>query len=107
MTGQNLHGGELSEVQPSPARRESRLRRPIRRPELGGSRERRPPSCLSGAQAGASHAGSWTRLDLRKEGLQVSYSIADPSAYQLCDLTCGSIGKQLGWHAGAFGAGAS
>ena len=31
----------------------------------------------------------------RKEGLQVFYSIADPSTFKLCDLVCGSLEKQL------------
>ncbi len=44
-------------------------------------------------------------LARRKEGLQVFYSIADPSIYKLCDLTCGSIEKQIARQAGAFGAG--
>lgn len=42
----------------------------------------------------------------RKEGLQVFYSISDPSIYKLCDLTCGSIEKRLAKQAGAFGASA-
>jgi ArsR family transcriptional regulator len=44
-------------------------------------------------------AGILTR---RKEGLQVFYSIADPSIYRLCDLVCGSIEKQLAKQADAF-----
>jgi DNA-binding transcriptional ArsR family regulator len=36
-------------------------------------------------------AGLLTR---RKEGLQVFYSIADPSIFQLCELVCGSLEKQ-------------
>jgi ArsR family transcriptional regulator len=43
-------------------------------------------------------------LDRRKEGLQVYYSIADPSIYRLCDLVCGSLEKQLTKQAGAFAA---
>lgn len=31
----------------------------------------------------------------RKEGLQVFYAIADPSIFQLCDLVCGSLEKQV------------
>ena len=45
-------------------------------------------------------------LARRKDGLQVLYSIADPSIYRLCDLVCGSIEKQIARQAGAFGAGA-
>jgi ArsR family transcriptional regulator len=46
-------------------------------------------------------------LARRKDGLQVFYSIADPSIYKLCDLTCGSIERQLARQAGAFGDGAA
>lgn len=38
----------------------------------------------------------------RKEGLQVFYAIADPSIFELCELVCGSIGKQLQARASAF-----
>lgn len=31
----------------------------------------------------------------RKEGLQVLYSISDPSVFDLCNLVCGSLGRQL------------
>ncbi len=41
-------------------------------------------------------------LGRRKDGLQVFYSIADPSIYRLCDLVCGSLEKQLTKQAGAF-----
>lgn len=41
-------------------------------------------------------------LSRRKEGLQVFYSIADPSIYKLCDLVCGSLEKQLSKQAGVF-----
>lgn len=34
-------------------------------------------------------------LSRRKEGLQVLYSIADPSIQQLCELVCGSVEQQL------------
>jgi ArsR family transcriptional regulator len=34
-------------------------------------------------------------LSRRKEGLQVFYAIADPSIFQLCELVCGSLEKQL------------
>jgi ArsR family transcriptional regulator len=43
-------------------------------------------------------------LKRRKEGLQVFYSIADPSIFQLCDLVCGSLEKQIAKQAGIFGA---
>jgi len=33
-------------------------------------------------------------LARRKEGLQVFYSIADPSIFPLCELVCGSLEKQ-------------
>lgn len=45
-------------------------------------------------------AGVLTR---RKEGLQVFYSIADPSIFRLCELVCGSLEKQLSQEAGALG----
>ena len=41
-------------------------------------------------------------LQRRKEGLQVFYSIADPSIFQLCELVCGSIEKRLTEQAEAF-----
>lgn len=46
------------------------------------------------------HAHMLTR---RKEGLQVFYAIADPSIFQLCELVCGSLEKQLSRQAGVFG----
>ena len=42
-------------------------------------------------------------LARRKEGLQVFYSIAYPSIFQLCELVCGSLEKQLAQEADAFG----
>ncbi|MFO1450701.1 MAG: metalloregulator ArsR/SmtB family transcription factor [Opitutaceae bacterium] len=42
-------------------------------------------------------------LGRRKEGLQVFYSIADPSIFQLCDLVCGSLEQKLVRDAEAFG----
>lgn len=39
----------------------------------------------------------------RKEGMQVFYSIADPTLYKLCDLVCGSLEKTLTKQADAFG----
>ena len=41
-------------------------------------------------------------LARRKEGLQVFYSIADPSIFVLCELVCGSLEKQLEKQAGIF-----
>jgi ArsR family transcriptional regulator len=41
-------------------------------------------------------------LGRRKEGLQVFYSIADPTIFELCDLVCGSIEKQVAKQAQAF-----
>ena len=43
-------------------------------------------------------------LARRKEGLQVFYSILDPSIYRLCELVCGSIEKQLAKQTDAFSA---
>ncbi|MFM8336254.1 MAG: ArsR/SmtB family transcription factor [Opitutaceae bacterium] len=42
-------------------------------------------------------------LARRKEGLQVYYSIADPSIFRLCELVCGSLEKSLTRQADAFG----
>ncbi len=39
----------------------------------------------------------------RKEGLQVFYSIGDPSIFDLCELVCGSLEKQHASRAAAFG----
>ena len=41
-------------------------------------------------------------LARRKDGLQVFYSIADPSIFHLCELVCGSIEKQLENQSAAF-----
>lgn len=38
----------------------------------------------------------------RKEGLQVFYSVADPSIFELCELVCGSLEKQLAQRASIF-----
>lgn len=38
----------------------------------------------------------------RKEGLQVFYAIADPSIFQLCDLVCSSLEKQMARRATLF-----
>ena len=42
-------------------------------------------------------------LARRREGLQVFYSIADPSIFRLCELVCGSLEKSLTRQADAFG----
>ncbi|MBI5768442.1 MAG: helix-turn-helix transcriptional regulator [Verrucomicrobia bacterium] len=39
----------------------------------------------------------------RKEGMQVFYSIADPTLFKLCDLVCGSLEKQIAKQAESFG----
>ena len=44
-------------------------------------------------------------LARRKEGLQVFYSIADPSIFKLCELVCGSLENQFTKQAGAFAGG--
>lgn len=41
-------------------------------------------------------------LARRKDGLNVIYSIADPSIFDLCELVCGSVEKRLAEHAKAF-----
>lgn len=41
-------------------------------------------------------------LARRKAGLQVFYSIADPTIFRLCELVCGSLEKQLAKQAGVF-----
>lgn len=41
-------------------------------------------------------------LSRRKDGLQVFYRIADPSIFELCELVCGSLEKQLADRARAF-----
>jgi ArsR family transcriptional regulator len=43
-------------------------------------------------------------LKRRKEGLQVFYSIGDPSIFQLCELVCSSLEKQFVKQAGIFDA---
>jgi ArsR family transcriptional regulator len=62
---------------------------------------------VGGTQANVSrHLQTLTHahvLARRKEGLQVFYSIADPSIDKLCELVCGSLEKQLTKQAGAFG----
>ena len=44
-------------------------------------------------------------LGRRKAGLQVFYSIADPTIFKLCELVCGSLEKSLSRQAGQVGAG--
>jgi ArsR family transcriptional regulator len=41
-------------------------------------------------------------LARRKDGLQVFYSIGDPSIVRLCELVCGSLEKSLTKHAAVF-----
>ena len=41
-------------------------------------------------------------LSRRKEGLQVFYTISDPSIFKLCELVCGSLEKQFTKHADSF-----
>ncbi len=61
---------------------------------------------IGGTQANISrHLQTLTQAHIlarRKEGLQVFYSIADPSIVKLCELVCGSLEKQLTKQAGAF-----
>ena len=42
-------------------------------------------------------------LSRRKEGLQVFYTITDPSIFKLCELVCGSLEAQLNRQVGALG----
>jgi ArsR family transcriptional regulator len=64
---------------------------------------------IGGTQANISrHLQTLTQahvLARRKEGLQVFYSIADPSIVRLCELVCGSLEKQFTKQVGAFAAG--
>lgn len=66
---------------------------------------------MGGTQANISrHLQTLTQANVlarRKEGLQVFYSIADPSILKLCELVCGSLEKQLTKQAGAFAVGQS
>jgi len=41
-------------------------------------------------------------LDRRKDGLEVFYYITDRSIYNLCELVCGSLEKQLARQTKAF-----
>jgi DNA-binding transcriptional ArsR family regulator len=60
----------------------------------------------SGTQANVSrHLQKLTHehiLSRRKEGMQVFYTIADESIYQLCELVCGRLKKTLTQQAVAF-----
>jgi ArsR family transcriptional regulator len=64
-------------------------------------------AATGGTQANVSrHLQTLTQahiLGRRKEGLQVFYSIADPTIFRLCELVCGSLEKQLAKQAGVFG----
>lgn len=56
-------------------------------------------AATGGTQANISrHLQTLTQAHIlarRKDGLQVFYSIADPSIFSLCELVCGSIERQL------------
>ena len=41
----------------------------------------------------------------RKEGLQVFYSVADPTIFKLCDLVCNSLEQRMTKQAAVFAAG--
>ena len=41
-------------------------------------------------------------IDRRKEGLQVFYTISDPSIKPLCEIVCGTLERQLRSQAEAF-----
>lgn len=62
---------------------------------------------IGGTQANISrHLQTLTQahmLGRRKEGLQVFYSISDPTIFKLCELVCGSLGRQLAHQAHALG----
>jgi len=59
-----------------------------------------------GTQANISrHLQTLTAAQLvrrRKDGLQVFYSIADPSIFRLCELVCGSLEREHSAKAGVF-----
>jgi ArsR family transcriptional regulator len=63
-------------------------------------------AATDGTQANVSrHLQTLTQAGIlarRKEGLQVFYSIGDPSIFKLCELVCGSLEKQLAAQARAF-----
>lgn len=62
---------------------------------------------VGGTQANISrHLQTLTQahiLTRRKEGLQVYYTICDPSIFKLCELVCGSLEKQFTRHAASLG----
>ena len=64
-------------------------------------------SLSGGTQANVSrHLQTLTHahiLSRRKEGLQVFYTIADPSIFKLCELVCGSLETQLNRQVVALG----
>lgn len=66
-------------------------------------------AATAGTQANISrHLQTLTQAHIlarRKEGLQVFYTIADPSIFRLCELVCGSLEKDLNRQAAAFGGG--
>lgn len=59
-----------------------------------------------GTQANVSrhlqHLATAGVLSRRKEGLKVFYAIADPTIYDLCELVCGSLEKQMAAKAKVF-----
>ena len=59
-----------------------------------------------GTQANVSrhlqHLATAGVLKRRKEGLQVFYSIGDPTIFELCELVCGSLEKEHTKRAAAF-----
>jgi len=64
-------------------------------------------AATGGTQANISrHLQTLTQAHIlarRKEGLQVFYSIADPSILELCTLVCGTLEKQLSRQAKSLG----
>lgn len=42
-------------------------------------------------------------LERRKEGLNVFYAIADPNIFNMCDMVCGNLRKQLAAQAKLLG----
>jgi len=63
-------------------------------------------SATGGTQTNVSrHLGTLTQagiLSRRKSGLNVLYTISDPTIHRLCELVCGSLEKQLSEEAGAL-----
>jgi DNA-binding transcriptional ArsR family regulator len=62
---------------------------------------------IGGTQANVSrHLQTLTDAGIvarRKEGLQVFYTVADPSIFDLCDLVCGSLEKHTAKQASLLG----